>query len=106
MQCPLRVETLGRTLMQEGDHVAVTVNGEEVGPGRVVEAGGDPVYVIVARLRRRAKASARSGSPASSSSANVKKSPRAFAGVVPWSAARRSSAARQRLVGTFPPRRD
>jgi hypothetical protein len=37
--------------MQVGDDVDVTVNGEEVGPGRIVEAGGDPVYVIVERPR-------------------------------------------------------
>ncbi len=37
--------------MQVGDHVAVTVNGEEVGPGKIVEAVGDPVYVIVERPR-------------------------------------------------------
>ena len=37
--------------MKEGDHVAVTVRGEEVGPGRIVNADGDTVYAVVERPR-------------------------------------------------------
>jgi hypothetical protein len=35
--------------MQNGDHVDVTVIGRQVGPGRIVDASGDPVKVIVRR---------------------------------------------------------
>lgn len=37
--------------LHEGDHVVVTVNGEEVGPGRIVDADGDRVFVVVERPR-------------------------------------------------------
>jgi hypothetical protein len=38
--------------LHEGDHVVVTVNGEEVGPGRIVEAAaGVRVFVVVERPR-------------------------------------------------------
>jgi hypothetical protein len=37
--------------MQEGDHVAVTVSGENVGTGEVVEISGDTVRVLVDRPR-------------------------------------------------------
>ena len=37
--------------MQEGDHVAVTVSGENVGSGEIVEISGDTVRVLVERPR-------------------------------------------------------
>lgn len=37
--------------MNEDDVVAVTVNGEKVGPGRIVEAGDKLVSVLVERPR-------------------------------------------------------
>jgi len=37
--------------MQEGDHVAVTVKGEVVGPGRIVKVGEVTVRVLVERPR-------------------------------------------------------
>lgn len=40
------------SVMKNGDHVDVTVNGREVGPGRIVDANRDPVIVIVETPRR------------------------------------------------------
>lgn len=35
--------------MQNGDHVDVSVIGRRVGPGRIVDAGGDRIAVVVRR---------------------------------------------------------